>query len=212
MKFVIFGGTGGTGRALIDQALRDGHDVTAVVRRPEAIALRHDRLHVFRGDVLRPETLDEPVAGREAVLSALGIGLSRAGTTVYSAGTRNILAAMRNAGLRRILVVSTASLELPPPTQFAQWLVYRGLLHPLLRRPYGDMRRMEAEVRSSGLDWTLVRAARLTNGRRPGAGYRTAVDGKLRGGWSISRADVAGYMLSRVDDPGTFRATVEIAY
>lgn len=211
MRLVVFGATGGTGRGLVGQALRAGHRVVALARRPGALEVRHPRLRVVRGDVLDPATLAEPVAGADAVLSALGIGYSRAATTVYSEGTANIVTAMRAGGVRRLLVVSTTSMAPPPWTEPVQALLVRGLLHPMLRRPYADMRAMEETVRTSGLDWTLVRAARLTGG--PGTGrYRTAVDGRLRGGWSISRADLASHLLAATDDPRVIRRTVEIAY
>jgi hypothetical protein len=86
-----------------------------------------------------------------------------------------------------------------------------AVLHRILAKPYADMALMEAAVRASDLDWTLVRAARLTNGAVTGR-YRTAVDEKLRRCWSISRADVAHYCLTHAEDTDTFRHIVEIAY
>jgi putative NADH-flavin reductase len=151
------------------------------------------------------------VAGADAVISALGIGLRRHATTVYSRGTGNILAAMAGAGVNRLLVVSTSSLQLPEPRQLAEWLLARFVLHPLLRRPYSDLATMEELVRRSSAAWTVVRAARLTNGRPTGK-YRTAVNRKLRSCWSISRADLAGYLLDHAGDERLSRAVVEIAY
>jgi putative NADH-flavin reductase len=212
MKVVVFGATGGTGRRIIEQGLEAGHRVTAVARRPSAIEVRHERLEVVEGDVLRPETLEKPVADADAVLSALGIGYSRAATTVYSEGTANIMVAMRAAGVRRLGVVSTTSLDPPPVlSDPLQWLFFRGVLHQVLRKPYADVRIMEREVRASELDWTVLRAARLTNGPCTGK-YRTAFDDRIRGGWSISRADVADFLLTRIDDARTYRVAVDIAY
>jgi uncharacterized protein YbjT (DUF2867 family) len=73
------------------------------------------------------------------------------------------------------------------------------------------MVQMEATIRSSGLDWTLVRAARLTDGRLTGR-YRTAHGCKLPRAWSISRADVADCMLRSIDTRAVFEQTVELAY
>jgi putative NADH-flavin reductase len=212
VKIVVFGPTGGTGRQLIDQALNMGHHVVAVARRPEAIDRRDERLRVVQGDVLELSTIKEPIADADAVLSALGIGYSRAATTVYSEGTANVMRAMRANGVRRLCAVSTTSID-PPPLRVEplQGLFFRGVLHQVLRKPYADVRVMEERVRESELDWTLLRAARLTNGPRTG-NYRTVTDGRLRRGWSISRADIADYLLAHVDDPATYGSTVEIAY
>jgi putative NADH-flavin reductase len=210
MRVTVFGPTGGTGRAAIAQALEAGDKVTALARNPAALAEFGDRIAVVEGDVLDPAAVARAVDGAEVVVSALGIGMHRHATTVYSQGTANVVAAMRAEGSGRLLVVSTASLEFPAPRRFPEWAVAK-LLHRILAKPYADMALMERTVRDSGLDWTLVRAARLTQGPVTGR-YRTAVDAKLPGGWSISRADVAHYCLIHAADTDTFRHTVEIAY
>src|SRR5919198_3345479 len=207
MKLAIFGTTGGTGRCLVEEALSRGHEVAALARDPGRLQIRDGRLKVFQGDVLDPSTLDAPIAGADAVVSALGIGYHRSATTVYSAGTGNIMAAMAAAGVSRLSCISASSIELPPKTFVRQWLFFRFVLQPMLRRPYADIARMEEMVRSSDVDWTIMRPARLTNGRRRGA-YRTGVvkageaagaaraaSGKLPRAWSISRADLAHYMI-----------------
>jgi putative NADH-flavin reductase len=211
MRLAVFGSTGGTGVELIRQALERGHEVTALARRPDAVRIDHRALQVIGGDVLVPGATRRVVAGVDAVVSALGIGFRRHATTVYSQGIGNILDEMRRARVGRLLVVSTSSLQPPGRRQVAEWLLTRLVLHPVLRRPYADMALMEERVRRSEAAWTVVRAARLTNGRRTGT-YRTAVDGKLRSCWSISRADLASYLLDHVADPVLHRTTVEIAY
>lgn len=208
MRVTVFGATGGTGRSVITQALEAGDKVTALARRPAALAEFGDEITVVGGDVLDLGTVAEAVDGAEVVISALGIGMHRHATTLYSRGTANIVAAMREARVARLLVVSTSSLELPG--RLAERAV-AAMLHRILAKPYADMALMEDTVRSCDLDWTLLRAARLTNGSVTGR-YRTAVDTKLRGCWSISRADVAHYCLAHAADATTFRHTVEIAY
>lgn len=209
MRIAVFGATGGTGQELLRQALALGHQVTALARRPQAVAVEDDGLRVVEGDVLRPEDVASVVAGADAVISALGIGMHRHATTVYSAGTGNVIDAMKAADVARLLVVSTSSLELPPPRRVAEYAVSK-ILHAILAAPYADMALMENAVRTSGLEWTLVRAARLTHGAPTGR-YRTRVDEKLPGCWSISRADLAAYLLERITDDQTHGRCVEIA-
>lgn len=211
MRLAVFGATGGTGAEVIRQAIERGHQVAALARRPEAVPFHHSALRVVGGDVLQPGAADSVVAGADAVVSALGIGMHRHATVVYSQGTGNILAAMARAAVENLLVVSTSSLRSPQPSQVAEWLLANLVLRPVLRRPYADMELMEDTVRRSGTGWTLVRAARLTNGRPTGR-YRTAVNGKLRSCWSISRADLAGFLLDHAGDESVRRAVVEIAY
>ena len=78
MKIVVFGVTGGTGRAVVEGALARGIIVTAVARKPDAFPLRHALLTVTKGDVMDAGSLTEPVRGADAVLSAIDRGLDSA--------------------------------------------------------------------------------------------------------------------------------------
>jgi putative NADH-flavin reductase len=211
VRIAVFGPTGGTGRQLVRQALDAGHQVTALARNPQALDISHAGLAVHRCDVLDPADLPALLDGQDAVLSALGIGYHRYRTTVYSAGLGNVMDAMRKAGVSRLLCVSTSGLDLPAQATLGQRVMFGMILHRILREPYADLREMERRVRASDLDWTIVRAARLTNG--PGTGrYRVGLDGPPRRAWSISRADVAHYLLTHLDDPHTLGRVAELAY
>lgn len=72
MNVIVFGANGGTGRQVVEQGLAAGHAITAVVRRPDALALHHERLRLVCGDVLQTNTITEPVRDQDAVISALG--------------------------------------------------------------------------------------------------------------------------------------------
>jgi nucleoside-diphosphate-sugar epimerase len=147
--------------------------------------------------------------------------LSEAGIT--SRGTRAIIQAMRATGVRRIVVVSAAPIgtvpspgfQNPPQHDPGDGFFMRYLLSPLtkvvLRRHYADLALMEEMLRDSGLDWTVVRPPRLTD--KPLSGrYRTAFGQNLRGGLTISRADVAHLMLSVLERPESIGRVIGVAY
>ena len=207
MKLVVFGSTGGIGSQVVEQALATGHEVTAVARRPSAITLRHEHLEVVEGDVLEPETIRGAIAGKDAVISALG-ARDRAPTTLYSEGVANIMQAMRAANVRRIVCISASGLE---PGPLWQRLIAKPILWLILKNMYTDLVRMETMVKASGLDWTILRPPSLTNGPRTGH-YQVAVSQHLSRCFSISRADVADYMVNHLDDRATYCTMVELAY
>jgi putative NADH-flavin reductase len=211
MALTVFGATGGTGACVLESALAAGHDVTAVARRPEAVTARHERLKIVRGDVLDLGSIMAAVAGRDAIVSALGVGVSRGPTTVYSAGVGNIMEAMGSAGMRRLVCVSASALAIGAEDPFIARVILKPLLQRLLKRPFADLAIMEREVVESGLDWTIVRPPRLTNGART-QNYRTALTPNLPRALSISRADLADYVVGCLGDPRSFGATVAIAY
>ena len=84
------------------------------------------------------------------------------------------------------------------------------LFKTLLRERYTDLALMEDVLRASELDWTIFRPPRLTNGKLTAA-YRTAMGRNLKGGGSISRADVAHAMLAAIGRRETIRAEIGIA-
>lgn len=210
-KLVVFGATGGTGRQLVEQALAAGHAVTAVVRRPEAITMTHPRLTVRRGDVLDAASVEAAIAGHDVVLSALGSTSPRQPTTLCRDAVANMLTAMERCGVRRIACVSALALGDAALLPWPMRLFVRHVLKPLLRHPFADLLAMEERLRRSPLEWTIVRPPRLTQGRRTGR-VRFAVDAPLPGATTISRADLADYMLAHIDDPALARALVEVAY
>jgi len=107
MRVLVIGATGGTGREIVKQALERGHDVVALARKPSRIKFTHDRLHVARGDVMDPASLDAAMPGCEAVVCALGHKRWLGPSKILSEGTRNIVRAMEKHGVKR-LVVETA--------------------------------------------------------------------------------------------------------
>jgi len=119
---------------------------------------------------------------------------------------------MSAAGVRRFVAVSAAPLG---PVPADESFLNRRLLYPMINafaaEVYDDLRVMEADIMSSTTDWTIVRPPKLTN--QPATGtYRTAVGGTVPRGYSISRADVAQLMLAVLDDPGTVKQPIGVAY
>jgi len=223
MKLTIFAATGGIGRQLLEQAIAAGHDVTAVARNPQSLAAAGARATAADLASADPAALQPAVAGADAVLSALG-PRTRADAGVAARGTEVITEAMRAAGVRRVIVVSAAPIGTiaspgrphPPRHDPGDGFIIRYLADPIVKRAlrahYADLARMEDVLRDSDsdLDWTIVRPPRLTD--KPVTGrYRTAYGQNIRRGVFVSRADVAHYMLSVLDNPETFHRTVGIA-
>lgn len=197
MNILIFGATGPTGRELVQQALAHGHVVTAFARNPAAIAEKHERLKVVKGDILDGSSVEAAVRGQEAVLLALGVR-KWGKNTILSDGTRNIIEAMKRLGVRRLVCMTSLGVgdSKGQPAWFFNWII----LPLLLRNVFADKQVQEQYVTESGLDWTIVRPVFLTNRPRTGA-YRhwvgqppPSITGK------ISRADVADFMLAQVAD------------
>ena len=85
------------------------------------------------------------------------------------------------------------------------------IVQPLLRHKYEDMRQMEKVVEDSGLDWTIIRPVQLNNDPLTQT-YRVGMEGNLKDGGVISRADVADYSLRHIEDANTFQRAIALSY
>lgn len=220
MKLTIIAATGGIGRHLLEQGVAAGHDVTTVVRNPAKLS-RPARTITANLVTPDPVALETAVEGADAVLSALGPrSSSEAG--VATTGTRAVVVAMQAVNVRRIVVVSAAPIGTvaspgqpkPPKHDPGDGIVMRNLLAPLTKRAfrthYADLAIMEDTLRDTGLDWTIVRPPRLTDGPLTGS-YRTAYGANLRCGVLVSRADVAQVMLRALSQPESIKKTIGVA-
>jgi putative NADH-flavin reductase len=210
MKLTIFGATGGTGSCLVEQALAAGHEVTAAVRDPARLGVpAHRLLRVVTADVLDPGSLVPVVTGAEAVLTAIG-PRGTGPTTISHDSVTSIAAAMTEAGSRRLIMVSGSIVADDGESPYLRYLVKPVARRTFLRHVCADMQRAEDSVRSSDLDWTIMRPPALTS--KPASGrYRTAIDRNLPHGFAVSRADLAACMLAATSDPATVRKHIAIA-
>jgi nucleoside-diphosphate-sugar epimerase len=176
MRVAVFGATGGSGKATVEELLDGGHQVTAFSRHACQLDLRSDRLRRVEGDAMKPGDVDKVVRRQEAVVVTLGVSdnplkvrlLHRSKTPmdVCSQGTRNIIRSMKRHGVRKLVVESAFGVgdtwqNLPPLLRWA----YGALILDQLR----DKELQERLVRESGLDWTIVRPVALTDGKGKGA-------------------------------------------
>lgn len=195
MHVAVFGATGGTGRQVVQQALAAGHRVTALVRNPDRLGIRHDDLTVVVGDVLDADKVTQTLAGADAVVISLG-NTANNPDYIVSQGTQVIVDAMKRLGRpKRIVVVSSLGVgESKDQVPFA----FKMLMKTVLKKPMEDKERQEAIIKGSGLDWTIVRPGGLTDGPATGR-YKAGLDPKIVAG-QVSRADVAAFVLQQLTD------------
>ncbi|GAB3835507.1 hypothetical protein GCM10028821_31980 [Hymenobacter jeollabukensis] len=150
----------------------------------------------------------QAVPGHDAILSTLGAPAGRK-DAVRSEGTRHILQAMEQAGVRRFICLTTLGMGDSRPA--LPWL-YRYLLVPLLLRyAFADSERQEALIRQSAVDWTIARPGTLTDGPRTGRyhhGFAPTAQLPMR----IARADVADFMLGQLTDATYLRQAASLSY
>ncbi|WP_407157906.1 NAD(P)-dependent oxidoreductase [Bradyrhizobium sp. STM 3557] len=196
-KILVLGATGGTGRLIVSEALARGYDVTALVRSPEKGSdLKGAKLIV--GDARDEQTLREAVKGRDAVVSSLGSSASPfREVTLLSTATRALVSAMKAEQVSRLVCITGIGAG---DSAGHGGFVFDKLIFPLLlRNVYADKNRQEAIIGDSGLDWVVVRPSVL-NDKPGGHTTRALTDLADFHGGTISRADVARFVLDQVRD------------
>jgi putative NADH-flavin reductase len=211
MKLIVFGANGPTGRILCRLALEEGHDVVAFTRKPDTFPVEHSSLHVVGGDVHDAAAVEAAILGTDVVVSTLGVPFAKTPVTVYSDGTANIIAGMRKAGIKRLIVV-TSSAVAPHPEPlggfFFEKVMQPYVVNKLGRTLYDDMRRMEAMVRESDLAWTIVRPSGLFEASEVSP-YEVALD--HIGHRFTARIDLADCLLRQATNDQYAHAAIAVA-
>lgn len=209
MKIVIFGATGSVGKQLVMQALALGHQVTAFARsRNNSLEeLEHEHLRIVTGNVFDPLSVEKAVAGCEAVFCVLGAG--RKGR-VRTEGTRNIIAAMERLGVKRLICQST--LGVGDSRSNLNFFWKHIMFGWLLKEAYRDHQQQEELVKSTDLDWTIVRPSAFTDGKATG-NFKHGFGPDEKGiTIKISRADVAMFLLEQLETDLYLRKTPALSY
>ncbi len=203
---LVVGASGGTGRAAVGALLAQGHRVTAFSRHAEAMEIDAERVTLVNGDATNFDDVERAVAGHDAVIVTLGItenpmrvrlfGAARTPNDVRSAGTRNVIAAMRKHGVRRLVVQS--SYGVGETRGSLRWIerVFFGLL---LKPQIADTEVQEVVVRESGVDWVLAQPVHLTDDDVDQMPF-ASIEGQVRE-WKISRKGVARFLALAAQVP-----------
>ena len=194
MRILIIGASQGTGALAVQEAVNRGHAVTAFARNPQRLVLESSNLTRVSGNFHELESLRSAIPGHDAVVvtaSATSLRTFKENPNYFSSGTENAIVAMKEFGVRRLVVLS--ALGVGESVQLANFVLKALVINWLLKIPFQDHERQEQLVKGSGLDWVIARPSRLTNGpARKQYEKRVAIEPVPS---MISRADVAGFLI-----------------
>jgi len=199
MRIAIFGASGGTGLRLTKASLAAGYDVTVLARTPETFPLR-DQVTVVQGDVRDGEAVRRTLAGADVVLSALGARSPFQKDDTLERGIPMIVAAMREAGVRRIIALGSSGAKedaLKKQSPLRRWIAGRIVAGIILKRAVEAQQAQWKTLSESGLDFTMPMPPMLQNRRGRGV-YRVEGDALPRGAIQMSRDDVADFMMKQI--------------
>lgn len=205
MKLFVLGATGATGRRFVEQALAAGHEVTAYVRNPSKITDK--RVATVAGTFDDLGGLTRAMVDHDAVVSMLGNGSGKTDKTLINDSTRALIAAAQESGVKRLVVMSAFGVgDSLPKASWLGKLVYKCVLGEV----FADKARGEAQLRDSGLDWTIVYPVTLNDKEATGKVMATSLEQtpKVTGMPKVTRADSAAFLLKAATNGTYVRKTV----
>jgi len=209
MNILVFGASGKTGHELVRQGLLQGHYVTAFVRNPGKLTVKNDRLRVVQGDVKDLAAVSSAMKDQDAVLSALGVSKPLKSDPLVIEGIRNIIAAMGQMNVKRFIYLSFMAVG---EGRKDGGFLMKNIIARIVRHEITDHAEKEQLIKASQSEWTIVHAPKLTNGSKKGI-YRTGEIIKPKTFLpTLSRADVADFMLKQLTDRTFLCKTVRVMY
>ena len=206
MQILIFGASGATGKNLVNQAL-EKYRVTAFVRDPAKLVIKHENLRLFQGNIRDYESVIGAVTGQDAVLSALGAESPFKFDQVLVDGMANIIKAMKYTHVMRIIYLSTIGGK-ENREDFGFFV--RRIAPVLLKNEIAGHEARELMIKESQLDYTIVQAPKLTNGRSTGKYISGEFLKSKSFAVSLSRADTAAFMLRQLTEDEFIRKTARL--
>ncbi len=208
MKLTVFGATGKTGKEVVKQALNEGHQVTAYVRTVSKIDSQHERLEVVQGELSELEKVRVAVQGADAVISALG-PINNKPVTPLTEGMQVIVIAMKQENVKRIVLATGAGVADPnDEPKFINHII-STVLKLMAGNVLKDSRGMVDTIKSSELEWVIVRVPRLTE--NPATGNIKAGYVGKGVGMQLTRADFAAFMLEQTQADSWLRQAPAIS-
>lgn len=212
MKIALFGASGMIGQRVAQEALRRGHEVTAIVRNPARIQFRHPRFTLTEGNALNPDRVARVVAGHDVVVSAIKPSENQP-LSVVAEAAQSLLEGVKRAGVKRLLTVGGAgTMEVAPGVRALDVIPIPEEWKPEVM---AKLEEWEVYRKNSDLDWTYFSPpVFIKPGERTGA-YRLGIDQLVmsaQGESRISAEDYAVALLDEIEQPRFVRQRFSVAY
>jgi putative NADH-flavin reductase len=211
----LLGATGETGTEILKQLIREGHQMKILVRNPSRIApdslgAAAGQVQIIQGEVLEKEKLIQGFKGCDLIISALGTGLHNQYTEIYSQGGRNILHAMRENSISKLITITSGAIDMSDPGTDTFYM--NRVIRPNYNKVYYDMTRWETILDDTkDIHWICVRPTYLTNKPLTGR-YRVGLNHCPKKGWKICRADLADFIVKQVSSDEYVHQKPVLAY
>lgn len=215
MNVFLLGATGGTGNEILKRLLKEKHHVKVLLRTPSKLQnafsqAEKENLKIIEGSIYETVRLENEFQGCEVIISAIGTGKDNSYTEIYSEGGRCILQAMRSNEIKKLITITSGLIDMSDPSTDNFFM--NRIIRPNYNKVYYDQTRWETILDDTkDIDWICVRPTNLTNKSFTGK-YRVNLKHCPKGGWKISRADLANFIVKQIDSDEYTHKKPVVAY
>lgn len=190
MKIVIFGANGRVGKLVVHEALKRGHDVTAVVySAPEDMF--GDGVRTVKADIHDRNQVLHAISGNDAVISTLGSWGTKT-QDILSSGMKNIIPSMENANITRIISLTGADARVSGDKPSLSSRVMESIFRVIASKVFSDGEKHIRLLVRSDLEWTVIRSPKMSDGKATDYTLSTV----SANAWdTVSRRTIANAML-----------------
>jgi len=214
MKILVLGATGRTGKLIIEEALKRGHEISAIARNPEK--LKDFKIDITQGTPYNYETVEKALIGCEAVINTLNVSRKSdnpwasltAPKDMISKSASNAIKAMGKAGIKRFVALSAIGAG-------RSWKTAPGILKFIisssnLKFAFRDHGKQEEILENSTMDYTICRAPMLSDRKNDTGAVATKEDSKPSN-MALSRNSAAEFFLEIIKNNQHIRETINLS-
>ena len=201
MEIFLLGATGSTGFEILKRLVAENHSIKLLLRDPSKLSINElkvgiNQVEIIQGEVFESEKLTKHFKDLNIIISALGTGKDNRYTEIYSVGGRNILNAMRINNIRKLITITSASIDMSDPSTDNFFM--NRIIRPNYNKVYYDQTRWETILDDTeDISWICVRPPKLID--KPFTGkYRVNLNHCPKAGWKIARADLADFIVKQL--------------
>ncbi|MBB6330030.1 putative NADH-flavin reductase [Chryseobacterium sediminis] len=193
-KIAVIGGTGKSGKYLVQNLLEKGYFLKLLVRHPENFTIQNPLIEVVKGDARDEAAVHSLIEGTDVVISTLG--QPKGEKPIFSDAAKNIIRAMNHHGISRYIVTTGLSVNTLSDQKNEKVKMATDWMYQNYPETTADKQKEYELLMESNLDWTLVRLPliHLTEER-----FATETNLTDCQGENISASDLAAFLVSQID-------------
>lgn len=194
-KIAVIGGSGRTGRQVVNQLIQSGYHIRLLMRYPEKLKINNERIEIIPGDARDKKSVRSLLEGCTSVISTLG--QPKGEKPIFSTSTQNILTAMNEYNIRRYIAVAGIAVDAPNDRKDISCRIRSFILKLSFHRIMSDRQKELEILTESDVDWTLVRVPLIIDA--PASG-KIRISLERPSGKKISSTDLADFLIKQISD------------